>query len=160
MVTLATTSKAGPQSLSRLTSLGTMASPPSRFYWLRRRTRLIRGFQMDCLRICENLYWLKGSGKFTRHGIQPVANNLEHTVIPIPSSRVSAVQDIFSLAALKLGFKFMVMKNDNISEGRKLLRMQFDKIAVYFMWNFLEVQYFHITLRRVKIPQSNLVARF
>lgn len=26
------------------------------------------GFKMDGLEICENLYWLKGSGKFTLHG--------------------------------------------------------------------------------------------
>ncbi|KAA8523250.1 hypothetical protein F0562_009673 [Nyssa sinensis] len=51
--------------------------------------------------------------------------------IPIPSSRASAVQDIFTLAAEKLGFKFMVMKNNN-SEGRELLRMQFDKNCSLF----------------------------
>lgn len=28
-----------------------------------------RGFKMDGLKICDNLYWLKGSGKFTLHGI-------------------------------------------------------------------------------------------
>ncbi|KAG9455617.1 hypothetical protein H6P81_000125 [Aristolochia fimbriata] len=27
------------------------------------------GFKMDGLRICENLFWLKGSGKFTLHGV-------------------------------------------------------------------------------------------
>ncbi|PSS15509.1 Zinc finger CCCH domain-containing protein [Actinidia chinensis var. chinensis] len=27
------------------------------------------GFKMDGLRVCENLYWLKGSGKFTLHGL-------------------------------------------------------------------------------------------
>ena len=27
------------------------------------------GFKMDGLRICDNLYWLKGSGKFTLHGM-------------------------------------------------------------------------------------------
>ncbi|KAL3744752.1 hypothetical protein ACJRO7_013940 [Eucalyptus globulus] len=27
------------------------------------------GFKMDGLKICENLYWLKGSGKFTLHGL-------------------------------------------------------------------------------------------
>lgn len=27
------------------------------------------GFKMDGLKICENLYWLKGSGKFTILGI-------------------------------------------------------------------------------------------
>ena len=31
--------------------------------------------------------------------------------IPIPFSRASAVQDIFNLAAEKLGFKFMVLKS-------------------------------------------------
>lgn len=27
-----------------------------------------RGFKMDGLKVCENLYWLKGSGKFSLHG--------------------------------------------------------------------------------------------
>ncbi|KAK3014715.1 hypothetical protein RJ639_008385 [Escallonia herrerae] len=27
------------------------------------------GFKMDGLKICENLYWLKGSGMFTLNGI-------------------------------------------------------------------------------------------
>ncbi|KAL6331126.1 hypothetical protein AAG906_009554 [Vitis piasezkii] len=30
------------------------------------------GFKMDGLRICDNLYWLKGSGKFTLHGLSVV----------------------------------------------------------------------------------------
>lgn len=29
------------------------------------------GFKMDGLKICQNLYWLKGSGKFKLHGICP-----------------------------------------------------------------------------------------
>lgn len=28
-----------------------------------------QGFKMDGLKICANLHWLKGSGKFTLHGI-------------------------------------------------------------------------------------------
>ncbi|CAL5440417.1 unnamed protein product [Camellia sinensis] len=32
-------------------------------------------------------------------------------VIPIPSSRTSAVQDIFNLAAQKSGFEFLVIKS-------------------------------------------------
>ncbi|KAD5317413.1 hypothetical protein E3N88_17359 [Mikania micrantha] len=54
--------------------------------------------------------------------------------IPIPSNRVSAVKDIFNLAAEKLGFKFMVLKCDKISEGRKLLRDQFDgKFSLFYV---------------------------
>ncbi|XP_059633104.1 zinc finger CCCH domain-containing protein 64 [Cornus florida] len=53
-------------------------------------------------------------------------------VVPIPSSKASAVQRIFDLAAEKLGFKFVVMKNDNNSEGRKLLRMQFNNNCSLF----------------------------
>ena len=37
-------------------------------------------------------------------------NILSLQVIPVPLSRASAVQDIFNLAAEKLGFKFMVLK--------------------------------------------------
>jgi len=32
------------------------------------RSQADLGFKMDSLKICENLYWLKGSGKFTLHG--------------------------------------------------------------------------------------------
>ncbi|XP_052199797.1 zinc finger CCCH domain-containing protein 64 isoform X2 [Diospyros lotus] len=53
-------------------------------------------------------------------------------VVPIPSSKASVLQDIFTLAAQKLGFKFLVMKNDNGSEGRKLLQMQFDRKCSLF----------------------------
>lgn len=28
------------------------------------------GFKMDGLKVCDNLFWLKGSGKFTLHGIR------------------------------------------------------------------------------------------
>ncbi|CAA3005513.1 zinc finger CCCH domain-containing 64 [Olea europaea subsp. europaea] len=44
--------------------------------------------------------------------------------VPIPSSRASSAEDIFNLAAKKLGFKFSTIKN---SEGRKMLRMHFDR---------------------------------
>ncbi|KAJ9547892.1 hypothetical protein OSB04_020435 [Centaurea solstitialis] len=54
--------------------------------------------------------------------------------IPIPLSRASAVQDIFNLAAEKLGFKFTVLKSDKSSEGRKLLRDQFDgKCSLFYV---------------------------
>ncbi|KAL2553721.1 Zinc finger CCCH domain-containing protein 64 [Forsythia ovata] len=44
--------------------------------------------------------------------------------VPIPSSRASSAEDIFNLAANKLGFKFSTIKN---SEGRKMLRTHFDR---------------------------------
>ncbi|XAR67160.1 hypothetical protein NMG60_11013617 [Bertholletia excelsa] len=53
-------------------------------------------------------------------------------VIPIPSSRVSAAQNIFNLAAQRLGFKFLEIKSDNGLEGRKLLQMQFDRKCSLF----------------------------
>lgn len=54
--------------------------------------------------------------------------------IPIPLSRASAVHDIFNLAAEKLGFKFMLLKSDKSSEGRKLLRTQFDgKCSLFYV---------------------------
>ncbi|CAL5369281.1 unnamed protein product [Camellia sinensis] len=37
--------------------------------------------------------------------------NIDLKVIPIPSSRTSAVQDIFNLAAQKSGFEFLVIKS-------------------------------------------------
>ncbi|KAJ9183815.1 hypothetical protein P3X46_007622 [Hevea brasiliensis] len=51
---------------------------------------------------------------------------------PVPSSRVAAVQDIFNMAADKLGFKFVAMKFDNNSDGRKWLRAQFDRNYSFF----------------------------
>ncbi|KAK2987540.1 hypothetical protein RJ640_021594 [Escallonia rubra] len=52
--------------------------------------------------------------------------------IPIPSSRASVVQDIFNLAAEKLGFKFMALKRDSSSEARKSLRLDFDRKCSLF----------------------------
>ncbi|KAK4727680.1 hypothetical protein R3W88_032597 [Solanum pinnatisectum] len=48
-------------------------------------------------------------------------------VVPIPSSRASAVRDIFNLAADKLGFKLTMVK-----EGRQALRTQFDRSCSLF----------------------------
>nr|XP_043616736.1 zinc finger CCCH domain-containing protein 64 [Erigeron canadensis] len=54
--------------------------------------------------------------------------------IPIPLNRASALQDIFNLAAEKLGFEFMVLKSDRSSEGRKLLRAQFnEKCSLFYV---------------------------
>ncbi|KAK1408548.1 hypothetical protein QVD17_40416 [Tagetes erecta] len=54
--------------------------------------------------------------------------------VPVPLNRASAVEDIFNLAAEKLGFKFMVLKSDRSSEGRKLLRAQFDgKSSLFYV---------------------------
>ncbi|KAI3447136.1 hypothetical protein Pfo_003801 [Paulownia fortunei] len=47
--------------------------------------------------------------------------------VPIPSSRASSVENIFNLAAKKLGFTFATVKNDKSLEGRKLLGMHLDR---------------------------------
>ncbi|GER35999.1 CwfJ-like family protein / zinc finger(CCCH-type) family protein [Striga asiatica] len=47
-------------------------------------------------------------------------------VVPIPSYRASSVENIFNLAAKKLGFTFTTIKNDNNS-ARKLVGMNLDK---------------------------------
>ncbi|XP_015571722.1 zinc finger CCCH domain-containing protein 64 isoform X2 [Ricinus communis] len=52
--------------------------------------------------------------------------------VPVPSSRAAAVQDIFNMAAEKLGFKFVTMKFNNNSDGRKWLRTQFDRNYSFF----------------------------
>ncbi|KAK4602637.1 hypothetical protein RGQ29_011595 [Quercus rubra] len=52
--------------------------------------------------------------------------------IPVPSSRAAAVQDIFNLAAEKLGFKFVALRKNENSDGRKVLRTQFDKNFSFF----------------------------
>nr|KYP57547.1 Zinc finger CCCH domain-containing protein 64 [Cajanus cajan] len=46
--------------------------------------------------------------------------------IPIPSSKAVMVEKVFSLAAQKLGFKFVAKKFDSISDGRKFLKTQID----------------------------------
>lgn len=56
---------------------------------------------------------------------QGIHANLQ--VVPIPSSRASVVQDIFNMAAEKLGFKFTIVK-----EGRQALRTQFDRSCSLF----------------------------
>uniref|UniRef100_A0A1S4DYF2 C3H1-type domain-containing protein n=2 Tax=Cucumis melo TaxID=3656 RepID=A0A1S4DYF2_CUCME len=53
--------------------------------------------------------------------------------VPIPTSRAHVVQNIFDMAAEKLGFKFVISKSaDAPSEGRKLLRTQFDSDHSFF----------------------------
>ncbi|XP_038699803.1 zinc finger CCCH domain-containing protein 64 [Tripterygium wilfordii] len=46
--------------------------------------------------------------------------------VPVPSPRTAALQDIFNMAAKKLGFEFVALQSNN-SAGRPLLRTQFDK---------------------------------
>ncbi|CAH9110449.1 unnamed protein product [Cuscuta epithymum] len=50
-------------------------------------------------------------------------------VIPVPSARVGAVQNIFYLAAKRLGIDFTITKG---FKGRKLLRTEFDKSSSLF----------------------------
>ncbi|XP_048335670.2 zinc finger CCCH domain-containing protein 64 isoform X1 [Ziziphus jujuba] len=47
--------------------------------------------------------------------------------IPVPSSRAAAAQNVFNLAAKKLGFSFVAKKVSNYSDGRNYLRTQFDR---------------------------------
>ncbi|CDP03158.1 unnamed protein product [Coffea canephora] len=53
-------------------------------------------------------------------------------VVPVPSSRASGIKDIFNLAAKKLGFKFKTIESTNNSEGRRLLRTQYDRSCSLF----------------------------
>ncbi|KAJ0090082.1 hypothetical protein Patl1_13476 [Pistacia atlantica] len=52
--------------------------------------------------------------------------------VPIPSSKAAVVQEIFNLAAEKLGFKLLAIKSNNSSDGRKSLRTQFDRNSSFF----------------------------
>ncbi|XP_024017167.1 zinc finger CCCH domain-containing protein 64 [Morus notabilis] len=52
--------------------------------------------------------------------------------IPVPSSKAAALQNIFNLAADKLGFKFAIKKFNNNSDGRNYLKTQFDKNFSFF----------------------------
>ncbi|KAL7589477.1 hypothetical protein Lser_V15G38867 [Lactuca serriola] len=79
---------------------------------------------------------------FKNHGKEVVffewvyvrATHANLQAIPVPLSRASAVQDIFNLAAEKLGFKFMVLKSDKSSEGRKLVRREYDgKSSLFYV---------------------------
>ncbi|GAV77689.1 CwfJ_C_2 domain-containing protein/CwfJ_C_1 domain-containing protein [Cephalotus follicularis] len=78
--------------------------------------------------------YYKNQGKtavfFEWVSIRNIHANLQ--VVPIPSSRVAAVQDIFNLAAEKLGFNFVAMKFNSNSEGRKSLRSNFDRNSSIF----------------------------
>ncbi|XP_050218810.1 zinc finger CCCH domain-containing protein 64 [Mercurialis annua] len=51
--------------------------------------------------------------------------------VPVPLSRAAAVQEIFKMAAEKLGFNFVTMNFTN-SDGRKWLRTQFDRSCSFF----------------------------
>ncbi|WCJ42686.1 CwfJ-like family protein / zinc finger (CCCH-type) family protein [Euphorbia peplus] len=52
--------------------------------------------------------------------------------VPVPSSRVASLKDIFNMAADRLGFKFLTMKFNNVSDGRKWLRKEFDRNCSFF----------------------------
>ncbi|PQQ16977.1 zinc finger CCCH domain-containing protein 64 [Prunus yedoensis var. nudiflora] len=52
--------------------------------------------------------------------------------VPVPSAKSAAVQNIFNLAAEKLGFKFETTKSGNNSDGRQMLRTQFDRNLSFF----------------------------
>lgn len=52
--------------------------------------------------------------------------------IPIPSSRAASLPVVFNLAAERMGFKFQIFKNDTISEGRNILRKQFNRNCSLF----------------------------
>ncbi|XP_023516975.1 zinc finger CCCH domain-containing protein 64 isoform X1 [Cucurbita pepo subsp. pepo] len=54
--------------------------------------------------------------------------------VPIPTSRAHVVQNIFDMAAEKLGFKFVASKSADAppGEGRKSLRTQFDSNRSFF----------------------------
>ncbi|KAK6941372.1 LOW QUALITY PROTEIN: Cwf19-like protein, C-terminal domain-2 [Dillenia turbinata] len=64
--------------------------------------------------------------------IQKRATHANLQAIPVPLSKASVAQNIFNLAAKKLGFSFTTTKNKNSSEGRKLLKSQFDKEHSFF----------------------------
>ncbi|KAJ4848283.1 hypothetical protein Tsubulata_045022 [Turnera subulata] len=53
-------------------------------------------------------------------------------VVPVPSSKAAAVQNICKLAADRLGFEFVATKSNSFSEGRKWLRSQFDRNNSFF----------------------------
>ncbi|KAK4432899.1 Zinc finger CCCH domain-containing protein 64 [Sesamum alatum] len=87
---------------------------------------------------CEkDLYRLQSSLKayFKRQGKEVVffewvskrGTHANLQAVPIPSSRASSVEQIFNLAAKKLGFTFSTVKNDNSLEGRKVLGMHLDR---------------------------------
>ncbi|KAL1554965.1 hypothetical protein AAHA92_15461 [Salvia divinorum] len=48
-------------------------------------------------------------------------------VVPVPSLKASSVEQIFNLAAKKLGFTFLTLKNDNNMEGRKSLGVHLNR---------------------------------
>ncbi|KAK6944814.1 Cwf19-like protein, C-terminal domain-2 [Dillenia turbinata] len=64
--------------------------------------------------------------------IQKRATHANLQAIPVPFSKASIAQNIFNLAAKKLGFSFTTTKNKNSSDGRKLLKSQFDKEHSFF----------------------------
>uniref|UniRef100_A0A6V7QTD5 C3H1-type domain-containing protein n=1 Tax=Ananas comosus var. bracteatus TaxID=296719 RepID=A0A6V7QTD5_ANACO len=67
--------------------------------------------------------------------------------IPIPLSKASSVEKIFSLAAKRTGFEFVVLNPDSDStDGRKLLRSQFDGKSSLF---YVELPEGKILLHRV-----------
>ncbi|KAK3014714.1 hypothetical protein RJ639_008384, partial [Escallonia herrerae] len=86
--------------------------------------------EVELVRFQDSLkVYFKNQGKdvvfFEWVSVRGTHANLQ--AIPIPSSRASVVQDIFNLAAEKLGFKFMALKRGNSSEARKSLLLDFER---------------------------------
>ncbi|CAN1799228.1 Zinc finger CCCH domain-containing protein 64 [Linum perenne] len=66
---------------------------------------------------------------------QWVSKRVSHAniqVVPIPSSKAAAVPNIFNMAAERMGFKLVSKKFENILDGRKWLRTQFDENSSFF----------------------------
>ncbi|XP_059432587.1 zinc finger CCCH domain-containing protein 64 [Corylus avellana] len=86
------------------------------------------GFQNSLKRYYKN----QGKSVVFFERVSERITHANHQAIPIPSSRAAAVQDIFNLAAEKLGFKFVALKTNENADGRKLLRTQFNREFNFF----------------------------
>lgn len=75
--------------------------------------------------------------------------------VPVPSSKASSVQKIFTLAADKLGFKFQTLEVDNISEGRKSLQSHFDSnCSLFYVQLPSGVILYHVIEDNEKFPSQ------
>ncbi|GAA0176153.1 hypothetical protein LIER_29198 [Lithospermum erythrorhizon] len=75
--------------------------------------------------------------------------------VPIPSSKASAVQKIFTLAADKLGFKFQTLQVDNKYERRTSLRSHFDpNCSLFYVELPSGVILYHVIEENEKFPSQ------
>ena len=124
-----TTLKAAPKSLCPHTSSA------AKLLLAASKDSVNLGFKMDGLKVCHNLFWLKGSGKFTLHGklqIQLSSTFLALLKISMPSSSPcqAQVHDLRLLVHIHCNQIYLQCQQSNINLNCNNLMCYASKIII------------------------------